>query len=381
MIELSKHIEYLLGKYDCVVVPGLGAFLAEYTPAGIQGASGVLFPPTRKISFNSKIRIDDDRLITGMMRRHGYSRSTAGEVLDDSVSAIKSALSAIGKLRFGNLGEFIQVDSTINFKPADEVPLSINPFGALPSLQLTKVIDHARREAQISASGIFSDKALRQSEGQEESPISPIFLPAKQSKKYWLRIAAILVIIATFGVAFIKGDSQTSGSEPILASIGGYGNSQERKPIATELYIAYPDSRDATASIIPSVPAKRAEGEESIESVALPVRNQASAENHLAVSAKESISKKETGRQAKEKVASTPQLREGGKYALIVASLPTMAEAKQFMAEHPSASMSVIETDGRYRVAIATSDSKESLSAMQSKISAKYKGAWIFKSK
>lgn len=33
MIELAQHIEVLLLENDCVIVPGLGGFVAHYTPA------------------------------------------------------------------------------------------------------------------------------------------------------------------------------------------------------------------------------------------------------------------------------------------------------------------------------------------------------------
>lgn len=33
MIELSRHIESLMLKHDCVIVPGLGGFITQYVPA------------------------------------------------------------------------------------------------------------------------------------------------------------------------------------------------------------------------------------------------------------------------------------------------------------------------------------------------------------
>lgn len=33
MIELSRHIESLMLKHDCVIVPGLGGFVTQYVPA------------------------------------------------------------------------------------------------------------------------------------------------------------------------------------------------------------------------------------------------------------------------------------------------------------------------------------------------------------
>ena len=54
MIELSQHIEVLLLENDCVIVPGLGGFVAHYTPA-IQLEENMFLPPTRTIGFNPQL--------------------------------------------------------------------------------------------------------------------------------------------------------------------------------------------------------------------------------------------------------------------------------------------------------------------------------------
>lgn len=40
MIELAKHIEVLLLENDCVIVPGLGGFIAHNRPATWRTDSG-----------------------------------------------------------------------------------------------------------------------------------------------------------------------------------------------------------------------------------------------------------------------------------------------------------------------------------------------------
>ena len=45
MIELAKHIEVLLLENDCVIVPGLGGFIAHNRPATWRTDSGEFFPP------------------------------------------------------------------------------------------------------------------------------------------------------------------------------------------------------------------------------------------------------------------------------------------------------------------------------------------------
>ena len=45
MIELAQHIEVLLLENDCVIVPGLGGFVAHYTPAMRVAEENVFLPP------------------------------------------------------------------------------------------------------------------------------------------------------------------------------------------------------------------------------------------------------------------------------------------------------------------------------------------------
>ena len=55
MIELAKHIEVLLLENDCVIVPGLGGFIAHNRPACIAGTDGKFIPPMRTIGFNPQL--------------------------------------------------------------------------------------------------------------------------------------------------------------------------------------------------------------------------------------------------------------------------------------------------------------------------------------
>ena len=45
MIELAQHIEALLLENDCVIVPGLGGFVAHYTPAMRVAEENYVFAP------------------------------------------------------------------------------------------------------------------------------------------------------------------------------------------------------------------------------------------------------------------------------------------------------------------------------------------------
>lgn len=408
MIDLSTHIEHLLRTHDSVALPGLGAFFAEYIPARIDVSASEIMPPVRTLSFNSRIIRDDDRLLAGMMRRHHYSRATAIEAIDAAIEAIRGALSMTGRCKFGSLGDFVtDADGQPAFIPADMMPLSVNPYGLLPRVPVTSVIAAARAEAGIP--GVATDAR------ESEVTASPIFLPSRQSRRYWGRIAAMLAIIATFGIAFINSDSDRGHTRPSLAAIASYSGSSQAKPLDCELYVAYPDHNEATATVHPAVPEHRDgspntadnkpadnnrrvyglgnNGNQPSQQPAQPAPQQpaqpsqqpsqpapqqpqaAQSSHHSAPAAAQPQP------QPQQASANESTLAKVGRFALIIASLASRDEALRFIANDGNPNLEIIEADGRYRVAISRSDSRASLEQQQPNVASKYKGAWIYAAK
>ena len=69
MIELSKHIEVLLLENDCVIVPGLGGFIAHKRQAAYSIQKGEFMPPLRTIGFNPQLIMNDGLLVQSYMQR------------------------------------------------------------------------------------------------------------------------------------------------------------------------------------------------------------------------------------------------------------------------------------------------------------------------
>ena len=87
MIELSQHIEVLLLENDCVIVPGLGGFVAHYTPA-IQVEENMFLPPTRTIGFNPQLKLNDGLLVQSYMAVYDTNFSDASKIVEDEVSEL-----------------------------------------------------------------------------------------------------------------------------------------------------------------------------------------------------------------------------------------------------------------------------------------------------
>ncbi|MFN7331701.1 MAG: SPOR domain-containing protein, partial [Flavobacterium sp.] len=61
-MKIEPYIAQLLYRYQCVTVPGLGAFLTETQSAQWHGAAQTFFPPKKVISFNAYLKNNDGLL-------------------------------------------------------------------------------------------------------------------------------------------------------------------------------------------------------------------------------------------------------------------------------------------------------------------------------
>ena len=85
MIELAQHIEALLLENDCVIVPGLGGFVAHYASATRVKEENIFLPPTRIIGFNPQLKMNDGLLVQSYMSVYGTNFSDATKMVERKV--------------------------------------------------------------------------------------------------------------------------------------------------------------------------------------------------------------------------------------------------------------------------------------------------------
>lgn len=116
MISIIQHIEYLMMRNDCVVVPGWGALVAHHMPATAIGSS--INRPSRLIGFNPSITHNDALLATSLSRRHGIDYDSACRIIDDNVTIMKRQIASGSEVPFGRLGIFsIDENGKTRFEP------------------------------------------------------------------------------------------------------------------------------------------------------------------------------------------------------------------------------------------------------------------------
>ncbi len=120
MNSIAAHVEYLLRKHDCVVLPGLGALLCNYVPAHFDESNPLsINPPGRALAFNSMLVDSDGMLAWSVARREGISFEAASKKVADEITMLRRQLLAEGEIVFGRLGVFVtEGTGEVMFYPA-----------------------------------------------------------------------------------------------------------------------------------------------------------------------------------------------------------------------------------------------------------------------
>lgn len=118
MTPLVKHIEYLLHRHDCVIIPGLGALLVVHRPAVINESWVMATPPARTLCFNSAIHHNDGLLATSVARKEAMSYAEALQTVESAIEEYRATLVTDGELRLGRLGVLkMDVEECVSFSP------------------------------------------------------------------------------------------------------------------------------------------------------------------------------------------------------------------------------------------------------------------------
>lgn len=373
MINLTEHIEHLIVRNDCVIVPGFGAFIAEKVPAYINKESGTFMPPSRRLSFNPRIDHNDGMLVTSLMRRHRWSYALASESLGDCVAALKSRLASAGTLTVGSLGTLrYQDEATPEFIPS-AASAAVNPYGVLPALEIIPIkqlIAPSRRDAEKIADAVSAyDEDFKQ---------KPLWLTAARS--VYSRVAVAVAVIATCVFTYLS--PTRTADRTTLAALGTNFTASEPVQFAHDLYISYPDPESATATVKPSVPEPRDNTPKIIPASDVTTTAAASQASAPAAPAKPRETATPSVPAMKEKPAAAATQaaatsKGASSYILVVASLTSDIDAHAFIRQSGDNSLKIKKMGSRYRVYSEASDSKDALVAKQPSTAARYPGAWV----
>lgn len=132
-MNAAQHIEALLYRYQCVVVPSFGAFLTQIKPAFLQADSNTFFPPSKTVSFNSQLQTNDGLLVSHIAREEGKTYEEVLAELEQLASLWSRTLRREGTLRMFPLGIFRRNgEGKLQFEPEEKNNFLTASFGLSP---------------------------------------------------------------------------------------------------------------------------------------------------------------------------------------------------------------------------------------------------------
>ena len=182
-MQMEKHISVLLYRYQCVTVPGFGAFLTETVSAHVTGSASSFFPPKKVVSFNANVKNNDGLLANHVALQEKMSYELAVIKIGDVVNEWTYLLQNRNRVVLKNIGE-ISVNNEMNwvFEPANTVNYLTDSFGlsSFVSPEITREVLKQEVEAL-----------------EEKAPI--IFTPERKKDYSYLKYAAVFVVMLGAG--------------------------------------------------------------------------------------------------------------------------------------------------------------------------------------
>ena len=182
MIELKRHIEILLLDNDCVIIPGLGGFVAHYVEARYDERDNSYLPPLRTLGFNSKLDMNDSLLAQSYVEAYDISYPEAVAKIEAEVDDIKHVMEKDGYYDFSDLGT-LMVNSTGNFEfaPCESGILTPDLYG-LSSFEISRMVSEAGEKSDPEdAASVFSEKLKSSASENDGGEVKPNF-PYGESK-------------------------------------------------------------------------------------------------------------------------------------------------------------------------------------------------------
>jgi len=187
-MKIELYIAQLLYRYQCVTVPGFGAFLTEIQSAQLLENSHSFFPPKKVISFNTHIKNNDGLLANHIAQVEKTSYDYAVSAIEYEVLNWKKSLQENRTFSIKNIGVLsLNTENNILFTPNEQTNYLAQSFG------LTSFVSPAvKREVELTRTETVFEKSTSVVI-EEEKPVFN-FVPETRERSPYLKYAAIFVI-------------------------------------------------------------------------------------------------------------------------------------------------------------------------------------------
>lgn len=223
MFEIDRHIESLLLRHSCVIVPGFGGFMVHHIGARYDETDGMMIPPMRTVGFNPQLTLNDSILVQSYIETYDISYPEALRQIESEVAELRMRLendgffdiSSIGRIMINEFGQY-------EFEPCQAGILTPELYG-LPGVEMQK-LHSAKTQDEVSeevshdtiiiplsdyslekpADGVKDADVTTSDDGAADDEVVGVQYPEGRASIYKLAVACLLLLIA-FSIPFGLG--------------------------------------------------------------------------------------------------------------------------------------------------------------------------------
>ena len=200
-MKIELYIAQLLYRYQCVTIPGFGAFLTEIQSAKLNESTNSFSPPKKMIAFNANLKNNDGLLANHIALAEKTSYEYAVSKIQYEVFNWKKAFEENELISIKNVGDLrLNADKNIVFTPYDQTNYLTSSFGLAPFV--SPLVKREIFEKEVEAI-------------EEKATITMV--PETRTANPYLKYAAIFVLgLGLAGSVGYPMYQNQIASEPIL---------------------------------------------------------------------------------------------------------------------------------------------------------------------
>lgn len=197
-MRVEQYIAELLYRYNCVVVPEFGAFLANTSSARIDEKQHTFHPPAKNLSFNQQLTKNDGLLVSHIANAKNLPYEKLLEEVTEISQQWKTELNNGKQLFLEGIGKlWMGREQKIQFSPEEGHNYLVSSFGF----------------SSFNVAPILREK-LKEDVEQLEERVPFTFTPERresQTSRAWLKYAAVFLLLLATGASgyqFYNQDQQ-----------------------------------------------------------------------------------------------------------------------------------------------------------------------------
>jgi hypothetical protein len=179
----ETYISDLLYRYDCVIIPEFGAFLAKSVSSHLDTSTNTFYPPKKILSFNEQLKNNDGLLANYVSNVEKIPFEDALKKIQRKTRSLKSSLAQGELISLENIGD-ISLNSAgkTTFEPSNNQNYLTSAFGLVQfvSPRISR-IDHKKEVESI------------------EKVIPLTITPEKRKTRSYFKYAAVAIIALALG--------------------------------------------------------------------------------------------------------------------------------------------------------------------------------------